>query len=495
MFRNSFQRQYPPRMPMCKPSSDPFYALASASPPWTYMCDTGYNWVATCVGIWPLEALCLALLLDEGMRSDVALAVFFARCLKTNGHLRDADVYTRRELILEEASQYNNRGAINLDPKELDRLTSELPVCFRYSCVLTRTTADGSAGSSFEWQECLDTTLGMIERGELPPKEAIDFHIHQRGAGPLLLSAAASADSLDVAMMVFSIVVDEVHEETELVHGLPRHLASALTQHGMKWFSKLADIMLQSACLRSFVRHGAVTWEMLWDCKTPADAAFVAKTLQHTPADMGGPPLTQYRLHRSEMAVVYAVYEVHGLLDEINFVQKLPTLGLDTDAIEFLREGGHLDKILSSASEWMPYFLQKDVCYFGMDVLRYLKGVGASFEGAGNFFGMNLIPSEVFLRDRLFDCWKFCVDNDPILPGRFSPSATMIHVLRSRAQFDEESLKFLHAAVEFIHQLAVQHNLLGPDPTTGDSLLTAIIRSIGRTIVPSVHEAAMPQSM
>ena len=160
----------PPRLPnaILGPTSNIFYALASETPVWTYVLhhpDPTLNSAGPkCVGLWPLEALCLALLLDEGIRCDVALVVAFARCLKTVGHILSIDLHTRSEVALRDAarevirkftSDPRNRARsiehlelsdedFQLAPDAMARLNVELPGIRRYSALMKYSENEGT---------------------------------------------------------------------------------------------------------------------------------------------------------------------------------------------------------------------------------------------------------------------------------------------------------------------------------------------------------------
>ena len=432
-----------------KASADPFYALARESHVWSYdsECDE-------CEGLWPLEALCLALLLDEGIRCDVALAVCFAQCLKTAGDPRQADVFERE---------------IALRP-------------------MSSKTTYGEEGTPSNNLVGLDRSKKLIELSVLPTKEAIGDNVKAGEAFPLLYSTHF-ADSLDVVVIVFTTVVGEVDDDTPLKDYDPTDLLFVLLEHNMKRFRLLANIMLLSPQIRRCLAGETDwQWEALWECPTPEDAVMVVKTLGLGLATLeedsiGWPP----GVYEPDAAIIYAVYEAFGALHELDFTHIPPRL--DTGAIIFFRIRGHLrDLDLSDAETWIDRFSSRFQDW-RIDRLQYLKTLGASFQGAGGIFGRMLARSKVTDFKHLFECLKFCIENDPVFPRRFSPSMTLSQLLHCDDRSHKQCCgrQFLTAAVKYVHRLAVQHDLLAPDPVSGDTMLTALARIPARVVTPTVR--------
>ena len=106
----------------------------------------------------------------------------------------------------------------------------------------------------------------------------------------------------------------------------------------------------------------------------------------------------------------------------------------------------------------------------------YLKRVGASFEGAAAIFGDHEEIADDIRLAEFFECLKFCIENDPIFPTGFSASSALDKLLQCDYHRPPPAMQL--SLVEYIHQVAVKHNLLAPDATTGDSLLTVVVRHL-----------------
>ena len=416
-----------------EPTADPFYGVARASPPaWGYQFE-GQG----CVGLWPLEALCFALLLDEGVRCDVALAVAFAKCLKTPNHVFRVDVHTRREIASQALPQkYRLATAGTALSSDLDTFASELPGFCRYSCNVGFRVTD--------YELACYTSDDLIPRCELPSKDAIVREVQRGSAGRLLLTAASS-DSLDIAVIVFNMVV-----------------------------SVLDPIRYAETS------EGILDWDALWRCRRPEEAAIVVKTLNDLPADVMTHPAIHPKLTKHQMEIVYAAHEVLGRLQEPDdFVKLFPHL--KPDAIEVIRIRGYYDNLFSDAASWLDCLLTS-AHWWTLELFQYLKTVGASFDGAAGILGKKLTVSHKNTSFRQqFDCLKFCVEHDPAFPTGFSPTSVLNELLvcsyRDRDEMESRSSLVL-AAVEYIHQLAVRYNMLGPDPVTRESLLTVLVRNL-----------------
>ena len=499
-------------------TADPFYANDTV--PWTY--EFGGE---ECRGLWPLEAMCLALLLDKGVRCDVALVVFFARCLKTAGHIVKIDVHTRREVALYEALDMLRFKAFEtveeaLPPKgdegagatavqsAVEKIAA-LPMMRRYSALIQYFAVGDRLTSVEQWRfgrspwDAWSISWTPVVIAELPLKESI-LSINQRDRSPApldhhretmvgdLLVAAASCDSLDVAVILFTHVRREVNVDNNFHHFSPNQWIAALLRHGMKRFRLVTCIMLQSGPLRSFILGKAVSWDTLWECSSPEDAVTVAETLEVSVPDVFNNSSIQNKLSLHQMTICYEVHDALGQLQKLDATRLLPFLHLE--AIEHVRVRGHYDKLFSEASGWLMAFLfpvnsTQPERYVSLDLFRYFKNVGASFQGASAIFGMNLCAASDSLLDDLYECLRFCIENDPLFPNGFSPSTVLSHLLQNGSNFrsQPEGTPSIHlTVVKYIHELALKHNLLGPDPATGDSLLTVLVLHHGGSF-PQVH--------
>ena len=455
-------------------SSNPFFAIASTSSPWPYLADICRGGQ----GLWPLEALCLALLLDEDVRSDVALVVFLAQCLKTPSDMHQIDVYT----ISEVSDLYMNNRAELEAPQDVPHAQPR-KVFGRY--VVQFSSGFETPDFPFVDDAVAISDCRLIEQSQLPTKEAIGACVRAGEPFSLLYTAAFSA-SIDVAIILFTAVVNEVHDDTPLHDCSTDELISAFVKHGMKRFRVLVNTMLQAPQLQNdLAGDSSWYWRSLWECPSPEDAVFMVKTLNLDPARVDPELFTIIPLSEHHMAVIYAVHEAHGVLHDIDFPKLLPCLS--PEAIEFIRIRGHLaDEILSDASAWIDAFSRWDHDW-RVERLQYLKDIGASFAGAGGFFGARMECSMVMSYADLLECLKFCIDNDPIFPYGFSPSTTVYQLLSCKCEslaYRDQEASHRATAVKYIRQLALQHDLLAPDPVTEDSLLTAAVRYAGRRVEP-----------
>ena len=471
------------------PTSNIFYALASETSVWTYVLhhpDPTLNSGTECVGLWPLEALCLAILLDEGIRCDVALVVAFARCLKTAGHISSIDVHTRREVARRDAREaarskyrrgFGRPKCVHISNEELDRREVEIPMIRRYSALMKYSENQSTfSEESFDFSD----VYGSIAIGQLPPKTSTTFDDEYDADLVHFLWTVPFTDSLDIAIIIITAAVNAVQDDTYFSDFTPDKLISLIMNHDRKWFKLLTSIVFGSQPLRAAMQQW-VPWEILWNCcRSAEDAVLLVRTFEipSSQEDFIDYYSDVTKLSCHHMAIIYAVHEELGLLDKIDFVRLFGDLDLELDAIEFIRRKGHYDELFSDATAWLGC-LQLPDNYVTVELFRYVKSVGASFEGAAGVFGASLtISHNMFFADR-FELLKFCIENDPIFPSGFSPS-TVLDLLFKCSGFvdDEASCPWSLAIVKYIHELAVQHNLLGPDPVTGESLLTVAVRHV-----------------
>ena len=489
------------REPAFAPSSNPFYALASSTSVWTYH----YVWQETssrgpscstsvysgdsdregkeCCGLWPLEALCLALLLDEGVRCDVALAVGFAQCLKVADHIRRIDVHTRREVAFFEATNTRRRYDDYWDdiPTEyIDKLEAETPMIRRYA-----PNEDGYLSSHTRYE---NTIAGYIARCELPPSDHISSEIKNRKTYQLLRTAT-SAILADVAVLVYNVVASDGFDDVGPLEFCVDSLLTCMLCAGMKRFKILTGILLRSEHLRRIFFLAETSWETLWSVRCPEDASMMVRTFQLSPTSLMGSLENYHQLTSHQMRVVYAVYETLGRLKEVDFIGLFPYL--IPESIEVVKAKGHYDKLFSNAAEWIPAFVTP-YHFWTVELLQYMKDAGASFEGAAQVF-------ERTFQSATYRAWfhkvleglKLCIESDTLFPSEFSPSSTLKLLLLLKV-FDYE---YSHgprkaqvvSAVLYLHGLAVQHNLLAPDTVAGESLLTVVVQDIDGTVKPHLH--------
>ena len=274
--------------PFRGPSANPFYALASNFPPWTYThkLEGGEETKKReCRGLWPLEGLCLALLLDEGTRSDVALVVFFAHCLKTANHILDVQVHTRQEVTLH-LVQYGDRFS-NEDDWEGDDLMAPTQQR-RKSCAMNKYSAHIALNASdcdglYIAGRALSDTIEPIDTSSLPEKRIFSPQVLQTEA-LWLLRAAACSESLDVTIIVFDSVVSHLS-------GIALHnywddtLLRFIGKQHPNRFAMLLAILLRSERFHRLLAK-TVSWSTLWRMPSAKVAALAAKMLCWSPPDV-----------------------------------------------------------------------------------------------------------------------------------------------------------------------------------------------------------------
>ena len=368
-------------------SAEPFYAIANDVACWAYTFDK-----IECQGLWPLEALCLALLLDEGTRCDVALVVAFARGLKTAGHILTINVHTRREVALYDATEevrsaqgyltqaeshrrYFLEDASRTDAGEekivirsdvIDRREAELPMMRRYSSVMHCVPRGDRIPSAKTYTFKPSTWTTIVNLVQLPPKERIALVVAKdrnlnsswREGVVDVLCAAVRCDSLDVAVIVCHFVVVNVDSASNFYSLSSDYVISSLSSHGMRQFHLLCSILLKSEAFRLYILGAPVYWDTLWECQSPQDAAIVAKTFQVAVPDVFKYSKIRCQLSRHQAAIYRAVHDALGKLHEVDFGKLLPFL--NCEAIAYLHAEGCYDKLFSVASAWLQCHLISD---------------------------------------------------------------------------------------------------------------------------------------